>query len=46
MLVMRGLRGLVKHHSYHKQANPTFLQVLNINPNMEFLGTLQKSRFW
>ena len=25
---------------------PTFLWVLIINPNIDFIGTLQKSRFW
>ena len=25
---------------------PTFLWVLIINPNVDFIGTLQKSRFW
>ena len=31
---------------YLKLPNPTFLWVLIINPSMEFIGTLQKSRFW
>ena len=31
---------------YLKLPNPTFLKVLIINPNMEFIGALQKSRFW
>ena len=26
--------------------NPTFFSVLIINPNMEFIGTRQQSRFW
>ena len=26
--------------------NPNFLSVLNIDLNMEFIGTRQKSRFW
>ena len=25
---------------------PTLLQVLTMNPNINFIGTLQKSRFW
>ena len=31
---------------YPDLLNPTFLQVLTINPKMEFIGTLRKSRFW
>ena len=31
---------------YLNLPNPTFLSVLIINPNMEFIGTRQKSRFW
>ena len=31
---------------YLNLPNPTFLQVLIINPSIEFIGTLQKSRFW
>ena len=30
---------------YLKLPKPTFLFLI-INPNMEFIGTLQKSRFW
>ena len=32
--------------SYLNLPNPTFLSALIRNPNMEFIGTLQKSRFW
>ena len=32
--------------TYLNLPNPTFLSVLIINPNMEFIGTRQKSRFW
>ena len=31
---------------YLNLPNPTFLWVLSINPNREFIGTLQKSRLW
>ena len=31
---------------YLNLPEPTFLSVLIRNPNMEFLGTRQKSRFW
>ena len=31
---------------YLNLPNPTFLSVLIINPNMVFIGTRQKSRFW
>ena len=30
---------------YLNLPNPTFLSVLTINPNMEFIGTRQKSDF-
>ena len=32
--------------AYLNLPNPTFLSVPIINPNMEFIGTRQKSRFW
>ena len=32
--------------SYLTLPKPTCFWVLIINPNMEFIGTLQKSRFW
>ena len=32
--------------AYLNLPKPTLLQVLIIHPNMEFIGTLQKSRFW
>ena len=31
---------------YLNLPNPTFLSVRIINPNMEFIGTREKSRFW
>ena len=31
---------------YLNLPNPTFLSVLIINPNIDFIGTRQKSRFW
>ena len=34
------------NYKYLNLPNPTFLSVLIINPNMEFIGTRQKSRFW
>ena len=31
---------------FHPYQNLPFLWVLIINPNIDFIGTLQKSRFW
>ena len=31
---------------YPNLPKPTFLWVVIINPNIDFVGTLQKSRFW
>ena len=36
----------LENYPYLNLPNPTFLSVLIINPNMEFIGTRQKSRFW
>ena len=43
---MPGDEGLEHSSNYLNLPNPTFLSVLIINPNMEFIGTRQKSRFW
>ena len=32
--------------SFPNLPKPTFSWVLIINPNIDFIGTLQKSRFW
>ena len=36
----------LRRRVYPNLPKPTFLWVLIINPNIDFIGTLQKSRFW
>ena len=38
--------GTTMNKLYLNLPKPSFLQVLIINPNMGFIGTLPKSRFW
>ena len=44
MVSLFGLRH--RTNPYPNLPKPTFLWVLIINPNIDFRGTLQKSRFW